>query len=100
MCTAPVTPYIQARNPLPPPPAHNLAAAGRYLSGMVAVMYKSGGGHGLAHVIAKGAKTRRSTQFVVLTMSLCMFFDGGWHAAPSRGARWHAGGMEYVGGGG
>lgn len=46
-----------------------------FLAGMIGVLCRMGGGHGLAEAISKFAKTRRSTLIVIYIMGWIIFFD-------------------------
>lgn len=46
-----------------------------FLAGLVAVIQKSGGGHGIADVICKRVSTRRGLQLSVFCLGFVIFFD-------------------------
>jgi Na+/H+ antiporter NhaC len=46
-----------------------------FMSGMVSMLYKAGGGFGMANLFAKYAKTRRSVQVAAFALGVCIFFD-------------------------
>lgn len=46
-----------------------------FMSGMVSMLYKAGGGFGMANLFAKFAKTRRSVQVAAFALGVCIFFD-------------------------
>mmetsp|Transcript_18773 Transcript_18773/g.49117 ORF Transcript_18773/g.49117 Transcript_18773/m.49117 type:complete len:771 (-) Transcript_18773:83-2395(-) len=46
-----------------------------FLAGLVAVIQKSGGGHGIADVICKRVNTRRGMQLSVFVLGFVIFFD-------------------------